>query len=115
MAKLTKKQQAKADAIMEAALQRYEKLHDTYTNKTHQGTIRWFDTLRGEGIISLSNDVSVYCHFSVIEGIDKNNYTWPTDADRERLEGIAGRACEVRVYVAGPTQLMAEHVKLEGL
>lgn len=113
MAKLTKKQQAEEDARIEACLQRYEKLHDTYTNKTHQGKIRWFDTLRGEGLVRLSNGVSVYCHFSTIEGINKNNYTWPTDADRERLEGIAGRPCEVKVYVAGSSELVTEHVKLE--
>ena len=88
MRKLTKRQQAERDAY---DVQREQELDEwfAYRDRTHgiaqAATLRWFDALSGEGMVSLADGSSLYCHFSAIEGIDKNNYTWPTDSDRERL------------------------------
>lgn len=58
--------------------------------------IRWFDSLRGTGLVRMPNGDSVNIHFTVIQGFDKNNYQWPSDEDQER-ELKNGQVCYVRL------------------
>jgi hypothetical protein len=65
------------------------------------GEIRWFDGLRGEGVVRGEDGKSYFVHFTAIQGIDKNNHHWPTDADQLRLKSIDGLKCSYEVYSFG--------------
>lgn len=101
MKKLTKKQQKERDAQIERELAAYEARHEKYAGKDFSATIRWFDALSGEGMVRLEDGSSWYLNFSAIQGIDKNNWHWPAEKDRPRLELIGGMPCTVRLYVSG--------------
>lgn len=62
-------------------------------------TVNWFDASSGEGIVTvLESGETLYLNFTCIAGIDRNNYQWPTEADRQRLAGIAGKTGPVTIY-----------------
>jgi hypothetical protein len=107
--KATKKQQAQWDLEREQALQEIERRHAIYHGKEFDAIVRWFDALSGEGMVSLRDGSNWYLNFSVIEGIDKNNWQCPTESDRLTLERIQGRPCKVRLYVSAG---MVEHCTL---
>lgn len=97
---------------IESRLQELESLHETFTGKTLPGVLRWFDAASGEGMAKVAGHF-VYVHFSAIEGIDKNGYQWPTDADRVKLSALGyNTPARFKVYVSGSGSLMAESVKL---
>lgn len=113
MAKASKKTQAAWDAETEARLQRLEALQEIFMGKTLSGTLRWFDASSGEGMAEVAGQ-PVHVHFSAIQGVDKNNYAWPTEADKKRLEALDYNVPGTfRVYVAGSGSLMAESVVLQ--
>lgn len=60
--------------------------------------IRWFDSLSGEGMVTLDDGRRLYLHFTAIDGISKNNYAWPAEVDRERLRNLDGRPCTVELW-----------------
>ena len=97
MKKLTKKQQLQRDTELEARLTAYEAMHDKYNGIEFAGKIRWFDGMSGKGMIRLDDGTSMYCHFTAIEGIDKNNYQWPTEDDQERLESLGSAQAAIMV------------------
>jgi hypothetical protein len=86
--KLTKKQQAAIDAANEAQLDAFDAFRAKHHGVEQDAVLAWIDALSGEGMVSLSDGTQLMAHFSAIDGIDKNNYTWPTDADRERLAAL---------------------------
>jgi cold shock CspA family protein len=53
------------------------------------GVLRWFDAISGEGMVVLDDGQSLYCHFTAIYGVDKNDYQWPTESDRVALNKLA--------------------------
>jgi len=58
------------------------------------GTIRWFDSMSGEGMVRDAETGKCYfIHFSGINGIDKNNYQWPKDSDKPFLKAIENKSC----------------------
>lgn len=76
------------------------------------GTIRWFDALSGKGVVREdSTDQCYTLHFSAIEGIDKNNYAWPADADRMFLGTLQGMRCEFEI-LDDPDYLMVSKCKI---
>lgn len=112
--RLAKAKQADVIHMLEVTneLLRLKKLHDTFDGKELSGTLRWFDALSGEGMAAVAGH-SVHVHFTAFEGIDKNNYTWPTEADREKLGELDyNMPAMFKVYVAGNGALMAEKVVL---
>jgi len=73
---------------------------DAYRARNHgieqDAVLRWIDATSGEGMIRLADGTSLSAHFTAIEGVDKNNYHWPTDADQGRL-GKLGYNVPIRV------------------
>jgi hypothetical protein len=68
------------------------------TNNPVIGKLRWFDAMRGEGMVEVNNE-SFYLHFTAIVGIDKNNYHYPTKTDQILLENLNnGDPCKVTIY-----------------
>jgi hypothetical protein len=115
----SKKKQAELaayDIQREAELDAWEAYREHTHGIEQEAILRWFDALSGEGMVSLSDGSSLYCHFSAIEGIDKNNYTWPTDADRKKLE-ILGYNIPVTVipYISYGGPNLCAKVKIKGL
>lgn len=74
------------------------------------GTIRWFDSLSGKGVIRGENGESYYLHFTAIQGINKNNYQWPTDEDQLKLKTINGLNCSYELTYYGITKLVLKSV-----
>lgn len=60
-----------------------------------QAKIRWFDSLKGEGMVRLNDGRSVFVHFTAIQGINKHNSQWPTSEDQMKLQDISGMRCLV--------------------
>lgn len=77
--------------------QAFHALQDKYHGKEFEGTIRWFDGKAGEGMITLNDGQELYCHFTAIEGVDKNNHHWPKEEDQIRLRVLGNRKTRVRV------------------
>jgi hypothetical protein len=75
-----------------------------------KGTIRYFDSLKGEGAVRGEDGKSYFLHFTGIVGIDKNNHQWPTDKDKKRLSNIQGKSCTFTLYGN-----QAENCKIDGL
>jgi len=63
-----------------------------------KGQIRWFDSLRGEGVVRSQNGACYYVHFTAIQGIDKNNYHYPSKTDNEKLSKINNMECEFELF-----------------
>lgn len=63
----------------------------------HNGIIRWFDAMSGEGMVRLNDGRSVFIHFTAIESVDKNNWHWPKESDKARLSQIENKPCIVLV------------------
>ena len=59
--------------------------------------LRWFDSLRGEGVVRLNETgESIYLHFTAIRGISKHNHQWPNDSDQILLSNLkTGDECKV--------------------
>lgn len=49
------------------------------------GYIQWFDHSSGEGIVVGDSGLSYYLHFTCIDGVSKNGFVAPLEADRGRL------------------------------
>lgn len=63
-------------------------------------TIRWFDSMTGEGFVRLDDGSCVFVHFTAIDSINKNNYHYPAECDKIKLTEMMrnGRACLVDVF-----------------
>lgn len=73
-------------------------------NKTHKGTVKWFNARAGFGFIECSGDDDIYVHFSGIHADDPDN-TFQTLADGEEVEFRVETTDEGRkraVHVTGP-------------
>lgn len=58
----------------------------------------WFDATSGEGMVITESGEHLYINFTAIEGINKNNWHYPTLEDQSKLKGLEGRTCVVDVY-----------------
>jgi cold shock CspA family protein len=66
---------------------------------TLTATVHWFDATSGEGMaICDQTGEPLYLHYTCIAGIARNGYAYPTQADQQRLRGIAGRSGPLTVY-----------------
>jgi hypothetical protein len=63
-----------------------------------RGRIQWFDASSGEGMVESEDGMAYYLNFTCIDGIDRNNWAYPTAADQARLKGIHGRPVEFTLY-----------------
>lgn len=102
------------DAETEARLAAFEAFRDKYNGKEFTGHVRWFDGASGKGAVRLDDGTDLYCHYSAIVGIDKNNYTWPIDEDQDTLERYGLEQVRVRVvpYVSFGCGAMCERVEV---
>jgi len=107
--KLWAEDEARAHAEWEA----YFALRDRCAGKKLQAQISWFDASSGEGMVRVaatdfSPEMNLYLHFSAIEGISKNNYAWPAEADLPKLRELeaGGVPCLVSIYFSSPGNTM---------
>lgn len=77
------------------------------------GTVRWFDSLSGEGMVRTTQG-NHFMHFTAIKGINKNNHQWPLDSDRSKLEKLSGQSCVVTVDQFDGQIVTCEIVKARG-
>jgi cold shock CspA family protein len=114
--KLTVKQQAAIDAENEARLDAFEAFRDKYNGKEFSGRFHWFDGTSGEGMVSLDDGTSLYCHYSAIVGIDKNGYAYPAQGDVGTLEQYGREQVKIRVvpYISYGASPMCERVEVIG-
>lgn len=86
----------------------FELFRDKYHGKEFDGEIRWIDAMYGEGIARIDG-YSFRLHFSTIESVDKNGYTWPTESDRARLDTLGYNVpAKLTPYVSWGSGLMIE-------
>lgn len=77
-----------------------------------KGSVLWFDVLSGTGVVREDETGICYkLHFSAIEGVDKNNYAWPADKDREFLHSVSGKPCSFEI-LNDPDYLVVSKCKI---
>ncbi len=84
---------------------------EKYNGKEFNGTVRWIDSSKGEGVIELEDGMSLIVHFSALDGVKKNNYAFPASDDVTRIESYNGAKVIVKPWLSGHGDYMCESVR----
>lgn len=64
-----------------------------------QAKIRWFDSLKGEGLIRLANGTCVPVHFTAFYKVEDGNYSYPAQWMQDDAERNIVRGADVDIVI----------------